>query len=49
MKTPEIVALPGPDQTKPLAVRLLWMLIIWMAGVGCVAVTSVVLRGVLHH
>jgi len=47
MKWPTIVALPAPAPARPLVVRLMWLAIIWAAGVGCMLVVAVVLRGVL--
>ncbi len=43
MKTPVTVA------PQPMRVRLMWMAIIWAAGVACVLVVSLALRGILHH
>lgn len=34
---------------KPLHVRLMWMATLWVAGVACVGLVSLLLRGVLHR
>lgn len=49
MKAPAIVVLPSVPTEKPLIVRLMWMAILWGAGVACVLVVSLILREVLHR
>jgi hypothetical protein len=48
MKGPVLVVPPSRTLQKPFVVRLLWMAIIWVAGVACVLAVSLVLRAVLH-
>ena len=36
--------MPAPPKTRSLAQRLLWFAVLWLGGVGAVAVVSIGLR-----
>jgi hypothetical protein len=36
--------MPAPPKTRPLAQRLLWFFVLWLGGVGTVALVSFGLR-----